>query len=117
MRVPRLIAGGLVAAALLCAALAGAAPAATVAPDDSAATTVILVRHAEKNPHPAGGDAGLSVAGLLLPELFTELTGARLRDGEGVGYDRLFVLTLPAGGGWSVVRLRYGAVPADVPAK
>ena len=28
-------------------------------------TTVFLVRHAEKNPHPAGGDAGLSAKGQL----------------------------------------------------
>ncbi len=32
---------------------------------DSPLTTVILVRHAEKNPHPAGGDAGLDTKGLL----------------------------------------------------
>lgn len=43
-----------------------AATAGTVAPSDTATmTTVFLVRHAEKNPHPSGGDAGLAVAGLV----------------------------------------------------
>jgi len=52
--------------ALLAAPQAAAAPSAPAAPaDTSATTTVILVRHAEKNPHPSGGDAGLAVAGLV----------------------------------------------------
>jgi broad specificity phosphatase PhoE len=36
-----------------------------VAPAFPVATTVILVRHAEKNPHPSGGDAGLSTKGIV----------------------------------------------------
>lgn len=40
-----------------CASLALAA--------DSRVTTVFLVRHADKNPHAAGGDAGLSARGIL----------------------------------------------------
>jgi broad specificity phosphatase PhoE len=32
---------------------------------DTFVTTIILVRHAEKNPHPPGGDSGLSVKGML----------------------------------------------------
>ena len=45
-----------------------AAPAFAASPvvsDTSTTTTVILVRHAEKNPHPSGGDAGLTVQGLV----------------------------------------------------
>jgi broad specificity phosphatase PhoE len=56
--------------------LALAAPA-WAAPADSTYTTVILVRHAEKNPHPAGGDAGLSTQGLIRArELVRTLEGA-----------------------------------------
>jgi broad specificity phosphatase PhoE len=56
--------------------LALAAPA-WAAPADSTYTTVILVRHAEKNPHPAGGDAGLSTQGLIRArELARTLEGA-----------------------------------------
>ena len=44
---------------------------------DSTFSTVILVRHAEKNPHPAGGDAGLNTQGLLRArELARTLEGA-----------------------------------------
>jgi probable phosphoglycerate mutase len=174
----------LVVAAVLAGALFPAGPVAAAAAD-APATTVLLVRHVEKNPHPAGGDAGITTAGLLrahelarvvkdagvaavyatqydrtrrsaepaaevigdsvrsydanrndllaerirrehagrtvlvvghgdtLPELYNALTGARLPGDEGIGYDRLFVLTLPAGGGHSLVKLRYGKVPAD----
>lgn len=35
------------------------------APAQAHPTTVILVRHAEKNEHPPGGDAGLSTSGLV----------------------------------------------------
>jgi len=53
-----------------------AAPA-WAAPADSTCTTVILVRHAEKNPHPAGGDAGLNTQGLVRArELARTLEGA-----------------------------------------
>jgi broad specificity phosphatase PhoE len=41
-----------------------AAPSAGVA-GDSATTSVIIVRHAEKNAHPPGGDAGLAPRGTL----------------------------------------------------
>jgi len=42
-------------------------------------TTVFLVRHAEKNPHPAGGDAGLSAKGQLrAAELARVLSGEHL---------------------------------------
>jgi hypothetical protein len=81
-----------------------AAPA-WAAPADSTYTTVILVRHAEKNPHPAGGDAGLNTQGLLRAR---ELA----RTLEGAPYDGLWVLTLRAGGESSLVRLRYGAKAA-----
>ncbi len=174
MRAPfRVAAAFTVAAARLGAAPVGAAP-----------TTVIMVRHVEKNPHPPGGDAGLSTAGIVrarelaravsdagiaavyatqyartrlsaepvaaaigdsvrgydanrndllaerirkehegrtvlvvghgdtLPELYAALTGERLA-GESVGYDRMFVLTLPEAGGHALVKLRYGAVPAE----
>ena len=148
---------------------------------DSTLSIVILVRHAEKNPHPAGGDAGLKTKGLLRArELarvlgpFTvravyasqygraELTAALVAEGigdsvrtydanhldalakrvraEGHGltvlvvghadtigptiealtgealgrnepapYDGMWVLTLRDGGGYKLLRLRYGA--------
>ena len=61
-------------AALLLLVLAAPASA---APADSTYSTVILVRHAEKNPHPAGGDAGLNTKGLLRArELARTLEGA-----------------------------------------
>jgi len=40
---------------------------------DTTATTVFLVRHAEKLPHPAGGDSGLSAAGLARAEELTRV--------------------------------------------
>jgi broad specificity phosphatase PhoE len=57
MRFP--IAALLAVTALASPVRAAPGPAAT----DSAITTVIVVRHAEKNPHPSGGDAGLNEAG------------------------------------------------------
>ena len=81
-RAPESWRGALLAAALVAlpfaAASAPAAPAPTSVPAlsaapsaagslvlDTTATTVLVVRHAEKNPHPAGGDAGLNTKGLL----------------------------------------------------
>jgi len=59
--------------------VAFAAPA-WAAAADSTWMTVILVRHAEKNPHPAGGDAGLSTQGLVRArELVRTLEGAGVR--------------------------------------
>lgn len=56
----------LVAGVATLAAPAFAASADPAVPSDTTAlTTVLLVRHAEKNPHPSGGDAGLAVAGLV----------------------------------------------------
>ena len=79
--------GALLAAALLAlpftAALAHAAPAPTsvsAAPAagsfvfDTTATTVLVVRHAEKNPHPAGGDAGLNTKGMLRAKELARVT-------------------------------------------
>ena len=63
-------------AVLLCVM---AAPA-LAAPDTTAVSTVILVRHAEKNEHPPGGDAGLNTKGLLrAKELARVLEGAHVR--------------------------------------
>ncbi|MGH7726960.1 MAG: SixA phosphatase family protein [Candidatus Eiseniibacteriota bacterium] len=42
-------------------ALATPAP----SPPDTTTRTIIFVRHAEKNPHPVGGDAGLNTRGLV----------------------------------------------------
>jgi broad specificity phosphatase PhoE len=42
---------------------------------DSTVSTVFLVRHAEKNPHPAGGDAGLSTIGLLRARQLARVLG------------------------------------------
>lgn len=44
-----------------------------------------------------------------VPELYQALTGARLPTGEGVPYDRLYVVTLPGDGSHTLLRLRYGA--------
>jgi broad specificity phosphatase PhoE len=57
----------LVAAAVLAGPLAAVAVAdpPAVPRAEAGATTVIVVRHAEKNPHPPGGDAGLDTRGLL----------------------------------------------------
>jgi len=64
-------AAGLTAMLVLAGISAGAAGAgagaslSAAAPVSTAPLTVIVVRHAEKNPHPAGGDAGLSTRGIL----------------------------------------------------
>jgi broad specificity phosphatase PhoE len=44
--------------------------------EDAKITTVFLVRHAEKNPHPAGGDAGLSAKGQLRAAELARVLGA-----------------------------------------
>ena len=47
---------------------------------DTTLSTVILVRHAEKNEHPPGGDAGLATKGLVrAQELARVLEGAGVR--------------------------------------
>jgi phosphohistidine phosphatase SixA len=61
--------------------LAFAAPvrAAVAVPDTTAISTVILVRHAEKNEHPPGGDKGLATKGLIrAKELARVLEGSRV---------------------------------------
>ena len=63
---------------VLCVALAS--PALAGVSDTTGVSTVILVRHAEKNDHPPGGDAGLTTKGLLRArELARVLEGARVR--------------------------------------
>ena len=53
---------------------------AAAAPPDTAVTTVILVRHAEKNDHPPGGDAGLATKGLVrAQDLARVLASARVK--------------------------------------
>lgn len=54
--------------------VAASAPAAGSLVLDTTATTVLVVRHAEKNPHPAGGDAGLNTKGLLRAKELARLT-------------------------------------------
>lgn len=50
------------------------------APADTGLTTILLVRHAEKNPHPPGGDAGLSTKGLVRAQtLARDLADAGIR--------------------------------------
>jgi len=44
-----------------------------------------------------------------IAEFFEQLTGARLNEGSAIAYDRMFVITLLAGGRHTVTRLRYGA--------
>ena len=174
----RALALSLLLAAPVAPAFAGPGPA--VATQDTTVTTVILVRHAEKNPHPPGGDAGLNTQGLLrarelarvlapagvsavyasqygrtrmtaaplaeaigdsvrtydanhldalAPRVLAEgrgrtvvivghgdtigptieaLTGAALGRPEPAPYDGMWVLTLEAGGGWRLLRLKYG---------
>jgi len=64
---------------LVLALLLFAAPAFAAAPDTTL-STVILVRHAEKNEHPSGGDAGLNTKGLVRArELARALEGAGVR--------------------------------------
>jgi broad specificity phosphatase PhoE len=64
---------------LVLALLLFAAPAFAAAPDTTL-STVILVRHAEKNEHPPGGDAGLNTKGLVRArELARALEGAGVR--------------------------------------
>jgi 2,3-bisphosphoglycerate-dependent phosphoglycerate mutase len=65
---------------LLALLLALIASPALAAPDTTLVSTVVLVRHAEKNEHPPGGDAGLATKGLLRArELARVLEGARVR--------------------------------------
>jgi broad specificity phosphatase PhoE len=72
-----------------------AAPA-LAAPDTTAVSTVILVRHAEKNEHPPGGDAGLSTKGLLrATELAKTLEGARVRAVYASQYGRTQMTAAP----------------------
>jgi broad specificity phosphatase PhoE len=52
-------------AALFAIALSFAPSALLAADSDSALTTIYIVRHAEKNQHAPGGDAGLSAKGIL----------------------------------------------------
>ncbi|MEP7029173.1 MAG: phosphoglycerate mutase family protein [Candidatus Eisenbacteria bacterium] len=168
---------------LACLLLAPIPTGASPAPpgSDSTLTTVILVRHAEKNPHPPGGDAGLNAHGLLRARELarvlagaevsaiyasqygrTQLTGAPLAEaisdsvrvydanhldalaariraedhgrtvlvighgdtigptiealtGQALGkpepapYDGMWVLTLREGGGFKLLRMKYGA--------
>jgi broad specificity phosphatase PhoE len=64
---------------LVLVVLLGVAPSLYAAAPDKSVTTVFLVRHAEKNPHPAGGDAGLSAKGQLRArDLARLLSGTRL---------------------------------------
>ena len=64
---------------LVLALLLFATPAFAAAPDTTL-STVILVRHAEKNEHPPGGDAGLDTKGLVRArELARTLEGAGVR--------------------------------------
>jgi broad specificity phosphatase PhoE len=158
------------------------APAVATADAPVRPTIVILVRHAEKNEHPPGGDAGLTTRGIVraqtlvrvlqdagvsavfasqygrarltaaplasalgdsvhvydandlaalarkiqdeyagrtvvvvghgdsIPLTITALGGPPLAKGEGVDYDRLFVLTIAPGVEPRLVRLRYGDV-------
>ena len=72
-----------------------AAPA-VAAPDTTAVSTVILVRHAEKNEHPPGGDAGLTTRGLLRAlELARVLEGARVRAVYASQYGRTWMTAEP----------------------
>jgi broad specificity phosphatase PhoE len=173
-------------AAIAAIALAWAVAAMAPAPApgaDSRPITVLLIRHAEKNEHPPGGDAGLATAGLVraqtlvrtlkdagvtaiyaskyprarltaeplaqalgdtvrvydpndlpalarrirdedagrtvlvvghgdsVPAAIMELGGPALAKGEGVGYDRLFVLTIEEGRPSRLLRLAYGDAP------
>jgi broad specificity phosphatase PhoE len=58
------------------------------APPSARATTVILVRHAEKNEHPPGGDAGLSTSGLVRAQ-------ALARTLQDSGVDAIFASRYP----------------------
>ena len=66
------------------------------APDTTAVSTVIFVRHAEKNEHPPGGDAGLTTKGLLrAKELARVLEGARVRAVYASQYGRTQMTAAP----------------------
>jgi broad specificity phosphatase PhoE len=60
-------------------ALAGTAgggePSSAPAPAGPGALTVIVVRHAEKKPHPPAGDAGLSTKGILRARELARVVG------------------------------------------
>ena len=64
----------LACALVLCCARPRASDAAPVVAD-STVSTIFLVRHAEKNPHPAGGDAGLNTKGLLRARALARVLG------------------------------------------
>ncbi len=49
------------------------APSAIPSPADTTATTIFFIRHAEKNPHPVGGDSGLNTRGLVRAQVLTHV--------------------------------------------
>jgi len=66
---------------------------------------VLVVRHAEKNPHPAGGDAGLSTKGLLRAKDLARVTrdaGIAAVYSSQYGRARLTAEPVAAAGGDSV---------------
>ena len=80
---------------LVLALLLLAAPAFAAAPDTTL-STVVLVRHAEKNEHPPGGDAGLNTRGLVRArELARTLEGAGVRAVYASQYGRTRVTAAP----------------------
>ena len=80
---------------LLLALLLLAAPAHAAAPDTTL-STVILVRHAEKNEHPPGGDAGLNTKGLVRArDLARTLEGAGVRAVYATQYGRTRITAAP----------------------
>lgn len=85
----------------LFALLGGASTSSELAAQSAPApsTTIILVRHAEKAAEPAA-DPGLTPLGV-----------ARAN----AGYDNAFVVTVPATGPATVVRLHYGATASCDP--
>lgn len=82
------IGGGMFAALILAVCGLGPAAAAPGSPADTTVTTVLLVRHAEKNAHAPGGDAGLSMKGM---QRARELARA-LRD---AGVDAVYASQFP----------------------
>lgn len=80
---------------LVLALLLMAAPAFAAAPDTTL-STVILVRHAEKNEHPPGGDAGLNTKGLVRArDLARALEGAGVRAVYASQYGRTRLTAAP----------------------
>jgi broad specificity phosphatase PhoE len=72
-----------------------AAPAFAAAPDTTL-STVILVRHAEKNEHPPGGDAGLNTKGIVRArDLARTLEGAGVRAVYASQYGRTRMTAAP----------------------